>query len=524
MFCRLFYAEFKDHGRKNGDVSTDSLRRRLESYNCEVGQACAKLEVTAAGQTLVAVCSPLMKRVHATWKPSGESVSVNSSGGTDRKSCPVFLFSARCEAGALPLGVVVATNETEATLTAAFALLKSLLPAGAFFRGEDGPGVFLTEDCVAVRGALHAAWPVARTLLCHCHLLRAAWRWLWEERRGVAREDRPHLLQLLRTVLVARQEDELARRCAAIDTDATAAKYATYVAYVQCAIERRVEGGWVPAVEASCCDRVFHRLRAYNVAQVADFVVTRFDEYHRRRLTDVAAGHLPGHAAVSLLYPTDADVDIDTIMKVSADTYTVENSRGGGAGFDVDMSLHVCTCACGRTGAPCTHQALVLRHFGVEALGLAHVRSSSLRSLLRYIGTGDDAALGDHWVRSLDTGAGNDDDDDDDNTDGQDDGTDGLCDNDDLYDTADAGIRYDEHSGVKEALQEFVVDLTKHLDENAAEYAPAVESFLKSYHGFSTDSGRLTALQTFGEIQPSSSAENSLSADVSCLQEWLPSH
>ena len=126
-------------------------------------------------------------------------------------------------------------------------------------------------------------------------------------------------------------------------------------------------------------------------------------------------------------------------------------------------------------------------------------------------------------MRSLDTGAGNDDDDDDD-ADGQDDGTDGLCDNDDLYDTADADIRYDEHSGVKEALQEFVVDLTKHLDENAAEYAPAVESFLKSYHGFSTDSGRLTALQTFGETQLSSSAENSLSADVGCLQEWLPSH
>lgn len=73
----------------------------------------------------------------------------------DKQDCRVFLFLNHSPCGALPLGVVITSNESESTLTAAFTLLKSLFAPVAFFNTADGLDIFLTDDCAALRAALH---------------------------------------------------------------------------------------------------------------------------------------------------------------------------------------------------------------------------------------------------------------------------------------------------------------------------------------------------------------------------------
>ena len=58
-------------------------------------------------------------------------------------------------------------------VTAALKLLVSLLPTGAFFgKGDDGPQVFVTDDCTSGRKSLRSVFPKAGLLLCGFHILQ----------------------------------------------------------------------------------------------------------------------------------------------------------------------------------------------------------------------------------------------------------------------------------------------------------------------------------------------------------------
>ena len=106
------------------------------------------MEITPDGQTIIALCTPLMQRVHATWQFSQELVFVDSSGNMDRQECWVFLFLMHSPCGALPLGVVITSSESESTLTAAFTLLKGIIDADTFFslRSEEC-SAFSVAEC-----------------------------------------------------------------------------------------------------------------------------------------------------------------------------------------------------------------------------------------------------------------------------------------------------------------------------------------------------------------------------------------
>ena len=147
------------------------LDRKVHQFNDEQGQLCAKMEVTPDQQTIVAICTPLMQRVHESFKSSGEMIFVDSSGNCDRHNSRIFLVLTHSPAGGLPLGMLVTTSESTPTIEAAFRLLQSVLPERAFFgRGVLGPQVVMTDDCTALRQGLHAVYPEACLILCIFHL------------------------------------------------------------------------------------------------------------------------------------------------------------------------------------------------------------------------------------------------------------------------------------------------------------------------------------------------------------------
>ena len=71
-------------------------------------------------------------------------------------------------AGALPLGLLITSDEKESTLKHGFTMLKNCLPDDAFYGNGlmVGPKIILTDNCQEERNALKAVWPSGNSLLC----------------------------------------------------------------------------------------------------------------------------------------------------------------------------------------------------------------------------------------------------------------------------------------------------------------------------------------------------------------------
>ena len=110
--------------------------------------------------------------------------------------------------GGLPLGVVITSNEQEQTITEGLQLLKSVLPSDSFGgNGDRGPAVFITDDCLSERKAIHSVFPQASLLLCTFHVLQAVWRWLWDGKHKVEKCHRQCLFSYMKKMVYAENVD-----------------------------------------------------------------------------------------------------------------------------------------------------------------------------------------------------------------------------------------------------------------------------------------------------------------------------
>ena len=82
---------------------------------------------------LIAIATPLMKRVHRDVQQCGELILVDSTSNNEEHNLKVFLLCAQSVAGALPCGLVIASDEKEATLESGFERLRNILSTSAFF-------------------------------------------------------------------------------------------------------------------------------------------------------------------------------------------------------------------------------------------------------------------------------------------------------------------------------------------------------------------------------------------------------
>ena len=106
IISRLYSSIFRaEYGAPSGDKLQSVLEAKVASYNESCGSTCAAVQLDAEGRVIVAICSPLMKRVHSMWPFSADMLFIDSSGGMDRQNYRVFLLLTHSPAGALPLGV-----------------------------------------------------------------------------------------------------------------------------------------------------------------------------------------------------------------------------------------------------------------------------------------------------------------------------------------------------------------------------------------------------------------------------------
>lgn len=92
VFQKLFK---KEYGNANDNLR---LGEFADTMNRELGDRCVAVEMYELKQ-YVAICTPLMKRVHQLVEESGELVFVDSSGGFDRDGFRVFLFVTHSKTG-----------------------------------------------------------------------------------------------------------------------------------------------------------------------------------------------------------------------------------------------------------------------------------------------------------------------------------------------------------------------------------------------------------------------------------------
>src|SRR6266511_3211895 len=66
-----------------------------------------------------------------------------------------------------------------------------ILPPHAFYgRGsQTGPILFLTDDSSAERNALELCYPKGIRLLCTFHILQAFWRWIYDSKHNIKKEE-----------------------------------------------------------------------------------------------------------------------------------------------------------------------------------------------------------------------------------------------------------------------------------------------------------------------------------------------
>lgn len=328
LYYRLYYKLFrKAYNAAAGEEISRELERTLNDYNKEQGDVCAGMCKTSDNQLVIALCTPLMKRVHALLRESSGVMIVDSLGNCTRLNHHLFLLLTHSSAGSLPLGAFIATSATQATFSAAMQLLQTVLPPDRFFGHPDGPLVVMTDDSTLLRQALHEAFPKAKLLFSVFHLLRAMWRWLWNSPNEIPKQHRSRLLSSFRGLVHASTPGALMEAYSRLMEDPSCAQCPNFVLHLQEVFEKRAE--WaiclhdqlsgintVNSYEESTTrrikDKLFSRLKSYNLTQLVNFVVTKMEAHYIHRLTDAANNHLQTTQKVMKM----KDVDKQNILQV----------------------------------------------------------------------------------------------------------------------------------------------------------------------------------------------------------------
>ena len=401
------------YGVSLGEQMLVDLEHAIKVYNDEQGLQCAKMSIHNT-KIAIAICTPFMRRILSKHPYSAELVFVDSSGGMDRYNCHIFLLLTHSVAGGLPVGCLVTTSESKETISAALQLYKEILPSDAFYgRGQQGPAVFMTDNFEAEQQSLKSVFPRATYQLCIFHVLQALWRYLWDAKHTIKREDRPYLLTMVKKMMYASSENELKELYATFCGDEIASQYKNYVSHVEKLFNRRreralclrnnfpmrgnVTTNYAEAAMRILKDHIFERVRAYSPLQLLDFILIRLQGYYERRLTDLANGRLDVMLSKRYL-PDQGNITPQMISCIIGSGAQVESESTQGQVYVVDMVNGMCTCAVGINGAPCKHQYAITKHYKVCSFNFFPLDDEKMRHHLYYLASGlESTQLPENW-------------------------------------------------------------------------------------------------------------------------------
>ncbi|XP_071484474.1 uncharacterized protein [Diadema antillarum] len=530
--CRLYQKIFKaNYGESNdGEGMVRSLQDLAKQFNAASGKMA--VDITEDNQVIAAICTPLMQRVHRLHKYSGELCFMDASSNMDRHNCKVFMLLTHSCVGGLPIGVLITTAETQPTITAALRLFTTILPSGSFSgRGVVGPQLFITDDCMAERRALQDVFPQSTLLLCSFHLLQATWRWLWSAAHNIPLKDRPEHLRHMRRMIFATSSQEADELFASSMADPELHK--SFKDYLQSAYSRKSQWACLYRTELplrgnltnNYCesamrllkDRVLSRTKAFNIAQLADFLSSHLQDYYERRILDVANGRL-GDVLSSKSMVNPVGISKQHVTRISETDFKVLSQSKADTEYHIDMQVGCCSCYKGRTGGPCKHQAAVVKYHSAPSLNFVPLADVKAKELLYRIATGGDSPEPGRFA-GLQTEAATE-------TSNMSEVTPPLppahvpqdsqeqSSTDDSTATSSTAV-----TDVKAQLKSEIFDaITAKIDLYPTEFVPAAEAMLKQCRQMKTDSQWVSAMNTFGKYSGVAAAFNRVSGKKRSLQ------
>lgn len=394
-------------GGRNGMLMFQRLKDEVNNYNNSgQGRAIFQEYDSQLGKAyILCIVTNLMSRIHEKIHQASELCYVDASASFEPLNTSVTLLYTSCVAGALPLGIIITSDELEITLKRGMDLLKELLPPYAFFGcGPNiGPLIFLTDDSSAERNALGSSWSQSKKLLCIFHVLQAFWRWLHNAKHNVNKEHRIPIMNIMKQILYAQTEVEMENFYCKL-------KVNYYNLYPQ--LQKHVELLWsrrqlwalsfryglpirgnntnnyIECSFRSLKDIVFSRTQAYNCVQVFQFITTIMERFYERRLLGIAHCH-PGHLRIAkrFLCPGWDSINASEIRQTGTPTeYLVpSHKKDNDLFYTVNTELCTCTCIVGLTGAPCKHQGAVAAKYRIGSLNFFQSLTPYDRACFAYI-------------------------------------------------------------------------------------------------------------------------------------------
>ena len=404
-------------GTRTGNDLFEELEKRVNIYN-EEHKECggrALLKRFCKGKSgscdqplILAICTPLMSRVHEHVVQAGELVYVDSTSSLDDFNNPMFVLSTSAAAGGLPLGVVITSGESASTIHQAMSTLQELFPRCAF-HGKGSPANIILDDSSAEKEGLHVTWPLAKLYLCIFHFLQSMWRWLCNGNNGIAKDDRQHLMQCVRKLVYAQTEENLKQTYKSLERGTISSKYSNFNKHLESYWKRRHEwalcyrdltlvrgnntNNYCEAGIRILKDIVFKRIKAYNLVQTFEFMTVTFELYYECRLLAVAYNRMDRYLSLRFKgLGASSIAESDITPQSSPNTYIVKSQTYEGVEYQVDTAAWNCNCSVGwsghPSGEPCKHQAAVAKAYKLSAPNLVPYFSSEGRYLHAVIAVG----------------------------------------------------------------------------------------------------------------------------------------
>ncbi|KAK3931457.1 PKS-NRPS hybrid synthetase [Frankliniella fusca] len=414
----LYYNMFKEnYGSPTGELMLQSLEKAVKKYNSECGSVCAAFQ-KLGDETIIALCSPLMKRVHYFLKASGEIAFLDAGGGLDRQNNRVFPLLAPSVAGALPLGLVIVSSESEVTITAGLKLLMSLVPPEGFYgRGIKGPAIFMTDDCTAERNALMNIFPDAILLLCLFHILQAFWRYVTDSKHKVNTKDQMYVFELFKEWCYIECEEKFIEFHSDLQQNSQICQYSIVMKHIDDLFDRREEwalcyrsdlltrgnntNNYAESSILQLKDSILDRVRAYSLVQLFDFMTTRLELYFERRISVVLNNRKENYYSSKHFIRPEKIIDLVCFQTTFTNFYLVKNLTKK-TEYVVDMNLELCGCPIGRNGQACKHQLAVVKQFQLSSSQIIPFHDEEAKLILHRIMSTVEPPSG--WYGSLKAG------------------------------------------------------------------------------------------------------------------------
>jgi len=208
------------------------------------------------------------------------------------------------------VGILITSDEKEDTLVKGLEMLQSIFPEDAFYKREFGPQVIMSDNCDELRSAQNTVWPHSYLLLCVFHILQQVWRWLFEKKHGIGKNDRLEIMKLFRRTVYAESPDQFELASEELFNSPTTVKYNNCVQYFTDLWEHKeswathyrnnmlIRGcntnNYVESQFLVIKDTILKRQRQYNINMLLNKLMDDFEQHFKLRLISASDGTFDG--------------------------------------------------------------------------------------------------------------------------------------------------------------------------------------------------------------------------------------